>query len=54
MRSVIYPMGVSLDEYIVGRDDVSGWAEPDHVLLRFLTDQERCRVARYWSSSGWG
>jgi dihydrofolate reductase len=41
MRSVIYPMGVSLDGYIVGPDGSFEWTPPGEELFRFVTDQTR-------------
>jgi hypothetical protein len=37
MRSVTYPMGVSLDGYIVGPDGDFGRSAPDEEVFRFWT-----------------
>ena len=41
MRSVTYPLGVSLDGYIVGPDGDFGWTAPDEEVFRFVTDEIR-------------
>jgi dihydrofolate reductase len=41
MRSVIYPMNVSLDGYAAGPDGNFNWTEPNEEAFRFHTEQAR-------------
>ena len=41
MRSAIYPMGVSLDGYVVGPNGDFDWTGPDDEVFRFVTDEIR-------------
>lgn len=41
MRNVIYPMGASLDGYVVGPDGDFNWAAPDPDLFRFFLEEAR-------------
>jgi dihydrofolate reductase len=41
MRTVIYPMNVSLDGYIVGPDGDFDWTAPDEEVFSFVTDEIR-------------
>lgn len=41
MRTVFFPMGMSLDGYVVGPDGTFDWAPPDDELFRFFNDEIR-------------